>query len=98
MDSNPTKVRFLVTTHAKSKPPRKNLREGKPREILSLRGSHRTVPGDSDLEQTSRKGARGGGGEISPMKTVQPGFLAMAAGSERRRRKRDRGKEDELSS
>jgi len=32
------------------------------------------------------------------MKTVQPGFLAMAAGSERRRRKRDRGKEDELSS
>lgn len=30
------------------------------------------------------------------MKTVQPGFLAMAAGSERRR-KRDRGKEDALT-
>lgn len=55
----------------------------------------REPPGDSVLERQSREG-RGGGGEISPMKTVHPGFLAMGAGS-RRRRPRHSGREDALT-
>ena len=46
--------------------------------------------------QPTRAWSGGRGGEISPMKTVQPGFLAMGAGSGRRRR-RDRGKEAALT-
>jgi hypothetical protein len=53
------------------------------------------TPRQPTRPETARE-RREGRVEISPMKTVQPGFLAMGAGSGRRRR-RDSGKEAALT-